>query len=107
MARNSLFMAVTLIVLASTAAPLGGQQGEPSPTTVQNGRSTMRKIYEEDQQNRSDVAGDARRRDQVRQLISKGEVQSAKDYYYAAFIFQHGQKPSDYLYAHVLARSQR
>ena len=32
-----------------------------------------------------------------------GKIQSAKDYYSAGFIFQHGQKPSDYLYAHVLA----
>jgi len=35
--------------------------------------------------------------------MSEGRVQSGEDYYYAAFIFQHGQKPSDYLYAHVLA----
>jgi hypothetical protein len=63
----------------------------------------MREIYEEDQKNRNDEAGDAKRREQVRQLISEGKVQSGEDYYYAAFIFQHGQKPSDYLYAHVLA----
>jgi hypothetical protein len=63
----------------------------------------MRKIYEEDQKDRSDMAGDARRRDQVRRLVGEGKLQSGEDYYYAAFIFQHGQQPSDYLYAHVLA----
>jgi hypothetical protein len=63
----------------------------------------MRKIYEEDQKNRSDVDGDTRRRAQVRQLIDEGQLQSAEDYYYATLIFQCGQKPSDYLYAHVLA----
>jgi len=63
----------------------------------------MRKIYEEDQKNRNDIAGDTRRRLQVQQLISEGKLQTAEDYYYAAFIYQHGQQPSDYLYAHVLA----
>jgi hypothetical protein len=61
----------------------------------------MRKIYEEDQKNRSDVDGDTRRRAQVRQLIDEGQLQSAEDYYYATLIFQCGQKPSDYLYAHA------
>ncbi len=51
----------------------------------------MRKIYEEDQKDRSDETGDAKRREQVKQLISKGKVQSGEDYYYAAFIFQHGR----------------
>jgi len=79
-----------------------GQQNQ-TPTTVQRNKSTVRKIYEEDQKDRSDVAGDARRREQVRQLMADGKLQSAEDYYYAAFIFQDGQQPSDYLYAHVLA----
>ena len=35
--------------------------------------------------------------------MRNGKIQSAEDYYYAAFIFQHRLKPSDYLYAHVLA----
>lgn len=26
-----------------------------------------------------------------------------EDYYYAAYLFQHGQKPDDFLFAHVLA----
>ena len=72
-------------------------------TTAQSDKTLMRKIYEEDQKNRNDEAGDARRRQQVRELIREQKVQSGEDYYYAAFIFQHGPKPSDYLYAHVLA----
>ena len=103
MARTSLFVGITLIALASMDAPMCGQQNEAAPKTLQSVKSTMRKVYEEDQENRSDAAGDAKRRAEVKQLISKGAVQSAEDYYYAAFIFQHGQKPSDYLYAHILA----
>jgi len=81
---------------------VGGQQAETTPTTGQTSKSTLRIIYEQDQENRS-IADRARCREQVRQLISEGKVHSGEDYYYAAFVFQHGQEPSDYLYAHILA----
>lgn len=97
------FLCVTLIALTSIVAPAGHQEDKTPLTKTQNPMSALRKIYEEDQKDRNDVAGDARRREQVQKLIDEGKVQSAEDYYYAAFIFQHGQKPSDYLYAHVLA----
>src|SRR5437899_3041841 len=103
MARSKRLLSLTLITLTFTVVAVGCQQDKRRTTNVQNVKSTMRKIYEEDQKDRTDEAGDARRREQVRQLISEGKVQSGEDYYYAAFIFQHGQKPSDYLYAHVLA----
>lgn len=91
-----------LVLLALTTLSLSAtntnsrQHGQPS-------KSALRKIYDQDQQNRNDMAGDARRRAQVRQLIAQNKVQTGEDYYYAAFIFQHGQTPQDYLYAHVLA----
>ena len=103
MARVSLTVFLTLVALASMVFTVGGQQSEAKLTSVQDAKNAMREIYEEDQKNRNDETGDARRRKQVRQLISEGKVQSGEDFYYAAFIFQHGQKPSDYLYAHVLA----
>jgi hypothetical protein len=106
LALGKRFLSLALIAFASIIIPLSRQQDrtdKTTPTKVLHGKSTMRKIYEEDQKDRTDAAGDARRREQVRQLISEGKVQSGEDYYYAAFIFQHGQKPSDYLYAHVLA----
>jgi len=93
---------VILVLLALTALSLGvantnsRQHGQPA-------KSIFHKIYDEDQKNRNDSEGDARRRAQVRQLIADDKLQSGEDYYYAAFIFQHGQKPEDYLYAHVLA----
>ncbi len=106
MGRGKRFLSLTLLAFTSIVFPMGCQQDKTdksTPTKIVNVKSTMRKIYEEDQKDRSDEAGDARRRNQVRQLISEGKVQSGEDYYYAVFIFQHGQKPSDYLYAHVLA----
>src|SRR4051812_33651503 len=77
-------------------------QERNSPAGVEKSKSTMRKLYELDQSH-ADDADRSRYREQVQQLLRTGKIQSAKDYYYAAFIFQHGQKPSEYLYAHVLA----
>ena len=102
MTREWRWLSLTLLALTSIL-PADGRQNSATPTKAQTAKSTLRKIYEEDQKDRNDEAGDARRREQVRQLITEGKLQSGEDYYYAAFIFQHGQKPADYLYAHVLA----
>lgn len=45
---------------------------------------------------------DEARREQARLLLQKPGL-TGEDYYYAAFIFQHGQSADDYLYAHILA----
>jgi hypothetical protein len=72
------------------------------------------KLYNEDQKDREKgvsmtkadldaIAGnDAGRRKRVREMLQAGEVKSAEDYDRAAFIFQHGTEPADYLLAHVL-----
>ena len=46
---------------------------------------------------------DRQRRVRVRQMLDEGLVQSGDDYLHAAFIFQHGDKPNDFLLAHALA----
>ena len=46
---------------------------------------------------------DAARRLRVRTMLDEGLIRSADDYYHAAFVFQHGDLPADYLLAHVLA----
>lgn len=45
---------------------------------------------------------DEGRREQARTLLAK-PGHSGEDYYYAAFLFQHGQEADDYLFAHILA----
>jgi hypothetical protein len=42
------------------------------------------------------------RREQARTLLAEPSL-SGEEYYYAAFLFQHGQNASDYLFAHILA----
>lgn len=46
---------------------------------------------------------DAARRERVKRLLDEGAVRTGLDYWHAAFIFQHGSKPDDFLLAHVLA----
>ena len=48
-------------------------------------------------------ADDAARRERTRALLDAGALQTGEDYRAAAFIFQHGSTPDDYLLAHVLA----
>jgi hypothetical protein len=75
----------------------------------------MKRIYEEDQKVRQSPAtltqedwkvidkSDAERREETRKLLAAGQLHSGKDYDEAAFIFQHGDTPEDYLLAHTLA----
>jgi hypothetical protein len=72
------------------------------------------KLYNEDQKDREKgvsmtkaeldaIAGnDAGRRKRVKEMLQTGEVKTPEDYDRAAFIFQHGSEPNDYLLAHVL-----
>jgi hypothetical protein len=43
------------------------------------------------------------RRKRVREMLDEGLLRAADDYFNAAFVFQHGGKPEDYLLAHSLA----
>lgn len=71
----------------------------------------MKAIYDEDQRVRMSAninwsvvnKSDAERRQQTRKLLADGALHSPKDYEEAAFIFQHGDSPQDYLLAHTLA----
>lgn len=71
----------------------------------------MKTIFDEDQRVRQaehiDWAAtsrtDAERREQTRKLLAIGALHTGKDYEEAAFVFQHGDSPQDYLLAHTLA----
>lgn len=49
------------------------------------------------------IAEDAERRRRTRALLQAGALRTARDYRAAAFVFQHGSTPEDYLLAHSLA----
>ena len=74
-------------------------------------RPSIHQLFLDDQNEgpRSDVSDQEHkrrgvlRRAQVREMLSKGEVQSARDFHDASYLFQHGDTPDDYLLAHLLA----
>lgn len=76
--------------------------------------SEVHKLYIEDQHDRgvgtkAAISGielstrDQQRRMRVHQLLEAGLLKTADDFHDAAFIYQHGLTPDDYLLAHVLA----
>ena len=71
----------------------------------------MKAIFDEDQLVRSTAKidwsvvskSDAERREKTRKLLANGTLHTGKDFEEASFVFQHGDKPGDYLLAHTLA----
>jgi hypothetical protein len=109
--------------------PLSRVPGATLPTVFNNwdpGRSytfeeavasnpEMKKIYDADQQGRQNFLSltpeqqsrltkdDEERRRQTQQLLTSNQLHTAEDFRFAAFVFQHGSKPDDFLLAHTLA----
>lgn len=50
---------------------------------------------------------DKQRRQQVSAMLAAGALRTARDYYHAALVFQHGQTPDDYALAFALATIAR
>ena len=71
----------------------------------------MKTIFDEDQHARLAAhidwqvvsQMDAERREKTRKLLATGALHTGKDYEEAAFVFQHGDSPDNYLLAHTLA----
>ena len=75
----------------------------------------MTSIFDEDQAARQNwqklteaqrdnlVVQDALRRKRTRVLLDAGKLQAGEDFRRAAFVFQHGDTPEDFLFAHTLA----
>jgi hypothetical protein len=70
----------------------------------------MTAIFDADQKDREGKIdwtvvskADASRRQAVRELLRSGDLHTGADFEHAAFVFQHGDEPNDYLLAHTLA----
>ena len=101
-----------LLALSLIATPALAQTPPPA------NNAEMAKLFAEDQAIRENLkpgwfedmtfvrkmwADDAARRTRTRVLLDTGKLVTADDYYAAAFVFQHGEKPEDFLLAHTLA----
>ena len=105
-----------MLVLAFTATlspSCGGAEILPSvpPITVEAVRDSeeLARLYEEDQSDRKaglqidwEVVGprDKMREARVKELYTRGQLRTGKDYHRAAMVLQHAQTPEDYLLAH-------
>ena len=63
------------------------------------GHGTSATSFDEQQYNARAEA----RKQQVRSMLTNGDLRTGEDFYDAAIIFQHGGTADDYLFAHVLA----
>ena len=110
---------LTSMILWIAVVPAFAQPAQ----TVGVDNTEMTKIFTEDQAIRSEIGKrggwanvkddkaflvrwqteDAARLLGTKQLLEDGALKSGLDFYRAAFIFQHGQLPEDYLKAHHLA----
>jgi hypothetical protein len=102
------FAALLASALCPGAAPAAAQAADHVPTNAE-----MTAIFDADQADRQgggaaidwSLVGP---RDQARQartlaLLNAGALRSGDDYWHAAFVFQHGAQPNNYLLAHTLA----
>ena len=93
------------------------QRSYPLKEETFTSNAEMRAIFDADQKVRQDgIAGDisdaqwaviskedASRRERTRALLTHDQLHTSEDFRAAAFVFQHGDKPDDYLLAHTLA----
>jgi hypothetical protein len=84
----------------------------PGKVEQPNNNAEMTAIFVADQAARDQPAKidwdvlrpqDLARRAQTQALLDAGQLNSADDFYHAAYVFQHGDDPEDFLKAHALA----
>jgi hypothetical protein len=98
---------------AERATPLGPWAAGRTYTRVitRPTNPEMTAIFDADQADRQadhidwSIVGpaDRKRQSRTQALLDTGALQSGDDFYHAAFVFQHGRLPDDYLKAHLLA----
>ncbi len=111
---------LTIALLAAIAAPAqtAPPPVAPAPAAATSDNAEMARLFAADQDARKNIdparfrdrafvermiAADAERRTRTRALLDAGRLTTGADYYAAAFVFQHGDHPDDYLLAHSLA----
>lgn len=84
----------------------------PASAQDRTTNAEMTAIFDADQAAREDPAkidwnvvnaADKVRRARTQALLDSGALDSAEDFYHAAYVFQHGDAPEDFLKAHALA----
>ncbi len=104
-----------LLVLGTTVFASVPAHGQAAPA---QDNAEITRLFEADQRVRENIKpeqfkdrtfvtrmieGDRIRRERTNVLLKEGKIRTANDLYQAAFMFQHGNRPDDYLLAHTLA----
>jgi len=102
-----------ILVHEASAAPLGPWDPAKAYRLVidRPTNAEMTAIFEADQKDRSSgkidwavvAPADRLRQARTQALLDAGALHSGEDYEHAAFVFQHGAVPDDFLMAHILA----
>lgn len=101
--------AALLLISAIPAWAAGPAAAQDSDRTT---NAEMTAIFDADQAARDKPAtidwkvvgaADKARRVRTQALLDTGALDSADDFYHAAYVFQHGEAPEDFLKAHALA----
>jgi len=107
MAKMTVQLRALVLVGLSIGSTGLAAQGSPAATPAV---SPIHQLEMEDQsENPGSISaadyfkhGDERRAE-IRRLLAKGKITTGEDFSDALLIFQHGQTPDDYLFAHILA----
>lgn len=103
---------LTSLVLCGIA--LAAQTSVPNTQESSGAPKTVHQIYVEDQDDTHGPNGPRFTEEQYHQrvkvreatlrgMLASGEIKTGDDFYDAAFIFQHGDSPEEFLFAHILA----
>jgi hypothetical protein len=103
-------MRILMLALPVAVLTLGSIELSPQSAQTKAAVSRVHQLEIEDQsENPGNISpgeyyrhGDARRAE-IRKLLEEGKITSGEDFSDAALIFQHGQTPEEFLFAHVLA----
>jgi len=103
-------MRILMLALPAAVLTLGSIELSPQSAQTKAAVSRVHQLKIEDQsENPGNIPpeeyyrhGDARRAE-IRKLLEEGKITSGEDFSDAALIFQHGQTPEEFLFAHVLA----
>jgi len=102
-------LAAAFLCFAFPAGAADTEAAKPLAAVASNAEMTA--IFDADQADRQakpidwKVVGpaDEKRRARTQQLLAAGALQTADDFWEAAFVFQHGDTANSYLLAHILA----
>jgi len=105
-----LFLIACVVAGFAAQTPAAGTQNQPKTSNA------IHQLFIEDQEEMPGAANGMSRLSEkeyyarlklreakVRALLAAGELKTGEDFKEAAFIFQHGNKPDDCLFAHLLA----